>query len=153
MPTAILKSHPGPWGDTPKVSDQSFDDSLEAERDAAIANINARTEKQKQLQVRIGQLTKAVTDAEQCLVEFNVKQEFFVERKRLLESQLPTLWGKQKGDLSTQMNFDPLLGIVESHGTILAIEAALMDTPRVKKYLDEQLRAAKQKLTEFQSSK
>jgi hypothetical protein len=153
MPTAILKSHPGPWGDTPKVSDRSFEDNLEAERDAAISKINARTEKQKELQVKLGQLNKAVENSEQCLVEFEVKKSFFIERKKLLESQLTTLWGKQKGDLSTHLNFDPLLGIVESHGTILAIEAALADAPRVKRHLDEQLRAAKQKLTEFQNSK
>ena len=64
------------------------------------------------------------------LVEFEVKKSFFIERKKLLESQLTTLWGKQKGDLSTHLNFDPLLGIVESHGTILAIEAALADAIR-----------------------
>jgi len=153
MSTAILKNHPGPFGDTPKVSDRSFIDNLEAERDAAIAKINARTEKQKEFQVRIGQLTKAVKNAEQCLVEFEVKKSFFIERKKLLESQLTTLWGKQKGDLSTQMNFDPLLGIVESWGTIASISAALADAPRVKKHWDEQLRAAKQRLTEFQNPK
>ena len=112
--------------------------------------IDQAAAQQKATQARIKQLTKAVTDAEQCSVEFETKKSFFIERKRLLQSQLPTFWGKVRGDLSTQLNFDPLLGIVESHGTILAIDAALADAPRVKQHLDEQLRVAKKNLADHE---
>jgi hypothetical protein len=149
MSTAILKDTSTPWGDTPKVVDRSFEENLIAERDAAIAKVNAHTERQRQHQVKLGQLTKAVTTAEAALVEFEAKKSFFTERKALLKSQLTELWQKQKGDLSTQLNFDPLLGVVESHGTILAIDAALADAPRVRKHLDHQLHVAKQTLADF----
>ena len=64
----------------------------------------------------------------------------------LLRDQLPIFWAKQKGDLALQINYDPLLGVVESHGTIQAIDSALADAPRVKRQLEEQLRVAKQTL-------
>ena len=119
----------------------------------AHAEIDRRAEADKQRRTRVDQLTRSVTATENALVEFESKKRFLIERRQLLQNQLPILWGKQKGDLSMRINYDPLLGIVESHGTILAIDAALADAPRAKKQLEENLRNAKQTLAQFQSQK
>src|SRR6266567_4337452 len=103
------------------------------------AAIDATAAQRKEFQARTNQLTKAITDAERCLVEFETKKSFFIERKQTLQSQLLLLWGQKRGDVSLQLGFDPLLGIVESHGTIAAIDAAMTDAPRVKNHLDQQL--------------
>jgi hypothetical protein len=144
---AILDS-PTPWNDPPKVIDRSFEENLESERTAAVSRVNERAAKQKETHLKIAQLTKAVTTAEQALVEFETKKAFFVQRKQQLISNLPTFWSQRKGDLSTQMNFDPLLAIVESHGTLLAIQDALLDAPKVHKELLARLDTAKRALAD-----
>jgi septal ring factor EnvC (AmiA/AmiB activator) len=124
----------------------TIDDNIRAEH----AAIDARAAKAKESQAQLGKLQQVITRCETALVEFEAKKSFFEQRKQQLKSQVTTLWSQKRGDLSLQLNFDPLLGIVESHGTILAIDAALADAPRAKKYLDAELAAARQRLAQFE---
>ena len=115
-----------------------------------IAASNARAAKRRDQELKLGQLTKAVTTAEQNLVELESKKSFLQQRKSQLQDQLLQLWPKQASDLSLQPNSSPIQLVVESHGTILAIDSALSDVVRARKHLDQQLQIAKAALTEFQ---
>jgi hypothetical protein len=146
----VVRHADGPWGDVPKKEKDPTLARIDEETERQHAEIDRKAELSRQRQTRIDQLQRAVTAAETSLVEFESKKTYLIERKQQLQDQLTILWGKQKGDLSFQINYDPMLGIVESCGTIQAIDAALSDAPRVKKQLVANLDHAKQQLAEFQ---
>jgi len=118
-----------------------------------IAAANARAAKRREHELKLGQLTKAVTTAEAALVELESKKSFLQQRKSQLQDQLLQLWSQQPSDICLQPNSSPIQLIAESHGTILAIDAALADVPRAKKHLDQRLHVAKQNLAEFTRQK
>ena len=124
--------------------------TLDQEEQAQIDAIRARKAREREHQLKLGQLNKSVTAAETALVEFESKKQFLRQRKIDLQDQLTRLWPLQPSDLSLQVNTSPLQCIVESHGTMAAIDAALADAPRIKKHLDQQLHKAKQQLADFQ---
>src|SRR5438477_4421584 len=123
--------------------------TLDQEEQAQIDAIRARKAKEREHQLKLGNLTKAVSTAEAALVELESKKNFLQQRKSQLQDQLLQLWPQQPSDVSLQPNSSPIQLIAESHGTILAIEAALADAPRACKHLDQQVQVAKQKLAEF----
>lgn len=122
--------------------------SVDEEKRQAITEIEQRAQIRRDFETRLAQLTKVVTTAETVLVEFEGKKSFFQSRKQQLQASLLQLWPKQPADI-TQTQTSAVQLIVESWGTILAIDAALADAPRVKRHLDEQLHAAKQALADF----
>jgi len=113
------------------------------------AEVDRKAQLAREHQLKLGQLNKAVTTAEAALVEFESKKNFLQQRRSQLQDQLLQLWPKQASDLSLQPNTSPIQCLAESHGTILAIDAALADAPRAKKHLDQRLHVAKQKLADF----
>ena len=138
-----------PTSDNKNPNPQLMNKTIDPEVAAQHAEIDRKAQVARENQLRLAQLTKAVTACEAELVEFESKKSFLQSRKQQLQDQLLSLWPKQASDLSLQVNTSPLQCIVESHGTIAAIDAAIAAAPRVKQYLDEQLRVAKQKLDEF----
>jgi len=123
--------------------------TLDQEEQAQIDAIRARKAKEREHQQKLDQLQRAVTTAEAALTELEGKKNFLQQRKLQLQDQLLVLWPRQPSDVSLQPGSSPIQLLVESHGTILAIEAALADAPRAKKQLDQQLHVAKQKQAEF----
>src|SRR5205823_7430268 len=105
---------------------------LDREEQAQIDAIRARKAKEREHQLKLAQLMKAVTVAEAALVELESKKNFLQQRKSQLQEQLLQLWPQPPSDVSLQPNSSPIQLLAESHGTILAIEAALSDAPRAK---------------------
>lgn len=143
--TAILPDTDGPWGPMPKV-DRTFDDNLEAERDRAIAKINERAERQRAYQVQLGQLQRAVTEAEQRLANATALKTHLAERVLELRELVTTLWGKSR----EVVNVDPHSQALDSYHTILISELAIKDWPRIETVLRANLDAAKQTLADFE---
>jgi chromosome segregation ATPase len=127
--------------------------TLDQEEQAQIDAIRARKAKERERQQKLDQLQANVAAAEAALVELESKKTFLQQRKSQLENQLLTLWPRQPSDVSLQPSSSPIQLVVESHGTILGIDAALGDVPRAKKHLDQLLHVAKQKLAEFTRQK
>jgi hypothetical protein len=146
MSTAILPATSGPWGDTPKVVDRSFEDNVEAERNAAVAKVNERAESQRAHQLKLGQLQRAVTEAEQRLANATAFKEHLAKRVVELRELVTTLWGKTR----EVVNVDPHSQACDAYNTILVSEIAIKDWSRIEPVLRANVDKAKEQLALFQ---
>ena len=143
----IVRDTDGPWGDTPrKCGGLRAEDNLEAERDAAIAKINERAERQRAFQVRLGQLQRAAAETEQRLANATDRHQHAVNRVQELKAMLLQLAGQSRA----VVNVDPYQASLDAHLSILSLQASIEDWPRIKEHLEAELAAATQQLTQFQ---
>src|SRR5437763_1587657 len=94
--------------------------NIDEETKRAHAEIERKAQATRERQLKLGQLTKAITAAEAALTEFESKKSFLQSRKQQLKDQLLQLWPKEPSDLSLQVNSSPLQMVAESSSTILA---------------------------------
>lgn len=114
------------------------------------AVVDQKTAAARDSQVKLEGLQRTVTQCETALNEFESKRQFLSARRQQLLDQVTTLWPMLPGNLVLSPSIQPTSALIESHTTILAINATMADAPRAKVHLDAQLKAAQKALSDFE---
>jgi prefoldin subunit 5 len=119
--------------------------TLNQEEQTQIDAIRAQKSKQREVQEQIDRLQRQVDEVQDRVDRAEQTKSFFAQRITQLQQLLLTIWGKDR-----VLNVDPTSQALDCYTTISTLRAAIEDYPRIKRHLDAELSAAKQRLAQFE---
>jgi len=120
--------------------------TLNQEEQAQIAAIRAQKANQRERQEQIDRLQRQVDEVQDRVDRAEQTKSFFAQRITQLQQLLLTICGKER----VVTNVDPTSQALDCYQSIAMMRLAIEDYPRIKRHLDAELSAAKQRLSQFE---